>query len=90
MKQEACNCNWNDFRDAHIWIVSGPKQKKSSSVVAEIGPRLPVGSWNGKSLKALVSAAKKARKPLPHVRVRGWLMLDTHHMNEAKKDRATF
>lgn len=86
---EDCNCKWGQFRDTRIRIVPTPNDAQSKAIVAEISPRLDVDYLDAEKLQALVAAAKKAGRPLPHVRVTGWLMLDTHDAHEHPKDRAT-
>ena len=66
-----------------------PTDEKPKAVVVEITARVFVDYLDVEKLQGLVAAAKKAKTPLPHVRVTGWLMLDTDKARERLRDRAT-
>lgn len=81
---EACNCNLklDDNNDFHLVLVAQKTDPESSSLTAEITPRLRPDGWTLSKIQAL--ANKKA-----YVRLTGWAMLDTQHIGKPTPVRKT-
>ncbi len=82
---ESCNCNARDarYRDTHIVLAAGPKEKKASRmVIAEVTPR-----WREIMRKRGVDWSTSALKKTllgKKVRIRGWMLYDWHYTEEAE------
>lgn len=81
---EACNCNLkkesnNDF---HIILVRNRNDPEEESLTAEISPRIRPNGWTFEKLNRLTNDRK-------YVRVTGWAMLDTAHLNSSTPKRKT-
>ncbi len=66
-----------------MWIVSGPGQKRSKSMVVEVSPRMLETDPNWPDL------AKHAKTDGTLVRIRGWRAWDQEHPEQLGKTRAT-
>ena len=84
---ETCNCktpNKDDY-DTHIEIVSNPNNTNKDAVIIEITPRLrkimlDQGiDWSTKGIKAMYLHK--------WVKVKGWMLSDYHHVQNAKNTR---
>ena len=80
--REATNCQRQELRDDHLWIVDTPDQTRAQAVVAEVTPRWLASNpgWRLRFLKRL--ADQRAR-----VRLTGWLMLDPEHPEQLGQTR---
>ena len=81
---EACNCNLKGDRnnDYHLVLTNKPSSPETSSLTAEITPRIRPDKWTFERLD-------KLRKQKAYVRVTGWAMLDTHHVGTNIPKRKT-
>jgi hypothetical protein len=83
---ESTNCRGMepDARDFHLWLVGSPGQDRSSSLVAEVSPRVRAShpQWTIEAIQELVSSGEK-------VRISGWLMLDPEHPDQVGRTRGT-
>lgn len=84
---ETCNCkspDKNDY-DTHIEIVSNPNKTNKDAVIIEITPRLRKImldrgiDWSTKTIKATYLHT--------WVKVKGWMLCDYHHIQNAKNTR---
>src|SRR2546423_15101384 len=80
---ESCNCGLDaagkkgeKLTDIHMVLTSYQNSKESTSITAEITPR--VRSTKPHPVTWTYSRIRKNEKK--YVRVTGWLMLDTHHL----------
>ncbi len=82
---ESCNCNAEDpkYRDTHIVLALGPKEKGAArQVIAEVTPR-----WREVMRQRGVDWSTDAlKKTLTHkwVRIRGWMLYDWHYKDESE------
>jgi Bacterial SH3 domain len=82
---ESTNCHLtsDDEVDWHIYLTNKPAQPISEAVIVETTPRTrPQHKWTTRMLGALVNSQYP-------VRVSGWLMYDSEHINVIGKERAT-
>jgi hypothetical protein len=81
---EACNCNLKGDDNNDFHLVTGHKKTtaEDDSVTAEITPRFRPDGWTLTKLQQL--AKQKA-----FVRIAGYLMLDTQHLNSDSPARVT-
>src|SRR5205085_7889124 len=82
---ETCNCKTRnpDYRDTHITLVANPNATaKTQSVIVEVTPRLRLQmasrgvDWSTDTLGRTLSGK--------WVTVKGWLLRDDAHINEAE------
>src|SRR4030095_422826 len=81
---EACNCNLKEDENNDFHLVTGHKKNtpEDDSITGEISPRFRPDGWTLKKLQEL--AKNKA-----YVRLTGYLMLDTQHLNSNSPARVT-
>lgn len=81
--KETTNCKLNgpDNKDIHLDLVSSPGAAKSTTVAAEITPRLRKEGWDFEKLDYLGQEKY-------YVRITGWFLLDTMHISNPL-ERAT-
>ena len=89
---ESCNCSLDAngipgqlMTDIHMVVTAAKNSKETTSVTAEITPRVRAlrpdpNTWHWSSIHT---------KDKKFVRVTGWLMLDTHHLVSAPLKRKT-
>jgi len=86
MEPETTNCSKKELemRDFHVWLVAGPEEEKSKSIVTEVTPmiRAKHSEWNIRNLNQIAKNKKK-------VRISGWLMFDQEHPEDIGKSRGT-
>lgn len=82
--RESANGNSDKYRDYHLWIVQEKNEPRSSSVIAEVTPRIKATkpSW---TIENFVKLSNKRTK----VKVTGWLMWDEEHPEEVGKSRGS-
>ncbi len=82
--RESANGNSDKHRDYHLWIVQEKNEPRSSSVIAEVTPRIKATkpSW---TIDNFVKLSDKRTR----VRVAGWLMWDEEHGDEVGKSRGS-
>lgn len=84
--RETCNCGTNveRYKDIHIEIVptKGTTTYKKR-VIVEITPRLRDMIYTQLGITGTWSAIKSLIKG-KHIKIKGWLMLDTEHLTEAE------
>jgi hypothetical protein len=82
---ESTNCHLtaDDEVDWHIYLTNAPAQQISNAIIVEATPRTrPEHKWTTSMLGALVDSQNQ-------VRVSGWLMYDSEHINVIGTQRAT-
>ena len=82
---ESTNCHFtaDNEVDWHIYLTSSPAQQISMATIVETTPRTrPLHKWTTSILGALVNSNNQ-------VRISGWLMYDSEHINVIGKQRAT-
>ena len=82
---ESTNCHLtaNNEVDWHIYLTNSPAQQISLAVIVETTPRTrPQHNWTTSMLSALVNSQNQ-------VRISGWLMYDSEHVDVIGKERAT-
>ncbi|MGA2098098.1 MAG: SH3 domain-containing protein [Candidatus Acidiferrum sp.] len=82
---ESTNCHKtaDDEVDWHIYLTEASNQPISKAIIIETTPRTrPMHSWTTSMLGALVNSSNQ-------VRVSGWLMYDSEHINVIGTQRAT-
>jgi hypothetical protein len=82
---ESTNCHLtaDNEVDWHIYLTNSPAQPISSAVIVETTPRTrPQHRWTTSMLAPLVDSQTQ-------VRISGWLMFDSEHINVIGKQRAT-
>jgi len=82
---ESTNCHLlaPDEVDWHIYLTKSPAQPISSAVIVEATPRVrPQHKWTTEMLSPLVDSNTQ-------VRISGWLLFDSEHVNVVGKERAT-
>lgn len=82
---ESTNCHLtaDDEVDWHIYLTNAPAQQISDAIIVETTPRTrPEHKWTTSMLGALVNSQNQ-------VRVSGWLMYDSEHINVIGTQRAT-
>jgi hypothetical protein len=81
---EACNCNLKLDENNDFHLVTGHKKTtaEDDSITGEITPRFRLDGWTLKKLQKL--ADDKA-----YIRIEGYLMLDTQHLNSSVPARVT-
>jgi hypothetical protein len=86
MGPELCNCQkkGSEFVDYHLWLVNRVGDKKVTSIVIEMTPRVRNDNpgWTIKNLNYI------GVRRLP-VRVSGWLMIDQEHAGHIKTGHRT-
>lgn len=89
---ESCNCGLDangakgeKLTDIHMVLTSYQNSAESSSITAEITPRLR----NKRPHPITWTYSRIHKNDKKYVRVTGWLMLDTHHLVSNKLVRAT-
>ncbi|HEY6170680.1 MAG TPA: hypothetical protein VIX80_00340 [Candidatus Kapabacteria bacterium] len=82
--KESANGNSDKYRDYHLWIVQEKNEPRSSSIIAEVTPRIKATkpSWK---IENFVKLSNKRTK----VRVTGWLLWDEEHGDEVGKSRGS-
>jgi hypothetical protein len=82
---ESTNCHKtaDDEVDWHIYLTEASNQPISKAIIVETTPRTrPLHTWTTSMLGALVNSTSQ-------VRVSGWLMYDSEHINVIGTQRAT-
>lgn len=82
---ESTNCHLtaDDEVDWHIYLTDSPVQQISDAIIVETTPRTrPQHKWTTSMLGALVNSENQ-------VRISGWLMYDSEHINVIGTQRAT-
>jgi len=81
---ESMDCHSAADVDYHLWLVSGPAEDRSRSLVAEITPRVRADhpGWDSTRIRPLVDGHTR-------VRLAGWLLLDQEHPEQLGATRAT-
>jgi Bacterial SH3 domain len=82
---ESTNCHFtaDNEVDWHIYLTGSPAQQISMAIIVETTPRTrPQHQWTTGMLSALVNSSNQ-------VRISGWLMYDSEHINVIGKQRAT-
>jgi hypothetical protein len=82
---ESTNCHLtaDDEVDWHIYLTNAPAQQIRAAIIVETTPRTrPLHKWTTSMLGALVDSQNQ-------VRVSGWLMYDSEHINVIGTQRAT-
>jgi len=78
-----CHLHADDEVDWHIYLTEESNQPISKAIIVETTPRTrPLHTWTTSMLGALVNSENQ-------VRVSGWLMYDSEHINVIGKERAT-
>jgi hypothetical protein len=79
-----CHAEGHEFRDYHLWLIQGPDDTRSSSIVVEVTPRVRAvhDGWTLGRIHSIV------RRQLP-VEIGGWLMLDPEHPDQVGQTRGT-
>jgi hypothetical protein len=82
--RESANGGSDKYQDYHLWIVQEKNEQRSSSVIAEVTPRIKATkpSW---TIENFVKLSNKHTK----VRVTGWLLWDEEHGDEVGKSRGS-
>jgi hypothetical protein len=84
-KGESTNCHLTGDNevDWHIYLTDSPAQQIRSAIIVETTPRTrPQHAWSTSMLAPLVDSQTQ-------VRISGWLMFDTEHINVIGTQRAT-
>jgi len=84
-KGESTNCHLTGSNevDWHIYLTDSPAQQINSAIIVETTPRTrPQHKWSTSMLAPLVDSQTQ-------VRISGWLMFDTEHVNVIGTQRAT-
>jgi hypothetical protein len=82
---ESTNCHFtaNNEVDWHIYLTDSPAQPIKDAIIVETTPRTrPQHHWTTTMLTALVNSQNQ-------VRISGWLMYDSEHINVIGTQRAT-
>jgi Bacterial SH3 domain len=82
---ESTNCHFtaDNEVDWHIYLTNSAAQQISMAIIVETTPRTrPQHKWTTSMLSALVNSSNQ-------VRISGWLMYDSEHINVIGKQRAT-
>jgi hypothetical protein len=82
---ESTNCHLtaDDEVDWHIYLTNSPAQQIKSAIIVETTPRTrPQHKWTTAMLPPLVDSKTR-------VRISGWLMYDSEHINVIGTQRAT-
>lgn len=78
-----CHLTGDNEVDWHIYLTDSPAQQISSAIIVETTPRTrPQHKWTTSMLAPLVDSQTL-------VRISGWLMYDSEHVNVIGKQRAT-
>lgn len=82
--RESANGNSDKHQDYHLWIVQEKNEPRSSSIIAEVTPRMKAvkPSWK---IENFVKLSNKRTK----VRVTGWLLWDEEHGDEVGRSRGS-
>lgn len=81
---ESCNCNLKEDENNDFHLVTGHKKTtpEDDSITAEITPRFRPDGWT-------LTKLQKLAKDKAFVRLTGYLMLDTQHLNSNSPARVT-
>lgn len=83
---ESTNCHADDAasRDWHVWLADSPGSARSSSIIAELTPRVRTlhPEW-------LIDDLRQVMRDSVRVRISGWLLFDQEHPEQVGKSRAT-
>jgi hypothetical protein len=79
-----CHVEGHAFRDFHLWLVPGPDDDRSKSVVVEVTPRVREThpNWTLNRIRSIVRNHDR-------VEIGGWLMLDPEHPDQVGATRGT-
>ena len=78
-----CHLTGDNEVDWHIYLTDSPAQQIKSAIIVETTPRTrPQHKWSTSMLASLVDSHTQ-------VRISGWLMFDTEHINVIGTQRAT-
>lgn len=82
--RESANANSDKYRDYHLWIVQEKNEPRSSSIIAEVTPRIKATKQRWQ-IENFIKLSKKRTK----VRITGWLLWDEEHPEEVGKSRGS-